>query len=463
MKVVALRELLDVPLARLRHRAGAAFCVVALAGTLLPTAVADEVTEAQLQQARSAEQTTTASIGELEASLAQLATDTQAAELQAQLANQQYLRSQDDLATAQDAAVKAADAADQAAAATEVARGALADVVLAAYQDGADPLQFLAPYLGAGSFFEVAEAKAHLDRLAENTDAELQKVESLQAVADTMRTLADAKQGAKQAALDESSSAKASADTAASTARSAEQQAQDRRATLIAQLARQRNTTVELETQRQDQIDVARRQAQEEAARQALEAGGAQGSAARTAPQAWQDTSSQTQQPDGAGESWGGLPEAPAAPQSQPEEPSWSEPEPEEPSYEEPAPAPAPGSGLGERAVQIALGYQGVPYVWGGASDSGVDCSGLMMVVWAKLGINLPHFAAYQYNRGTKVPVSQVQPGDMIFFSYGGEADIHHVAMYVGGGQMIEAPKPGLSVRVISMRYSELMPYAVRL
>lgn len=438
-------------------------CVVALAGALLPAAAADEVTDAQLQQARAAEQSATASVGELEASLAQLAVDTQDAELQAQLANQQYLRSQDDLAAAQERAVKAAAAADQAAADTEAARGGLADVVLAAYQGGADVLQPLAPYLGAVSFFEVAEAQAHLDRLAESTDAKLQKVEALQAVADTMRTLADAKQGAKQDALNESSTAKTTAEAAASAARTAVQEAQDRRATLITQLAARRHTTVELETRRQDQVAAARRQAQEETARQALEARTSQEVPARPDPQSSQGFDSQAQQPGSSGG------QEAAAPSAQTQEPSWSQPEPEEPAYdkpsqEAPAPAPAaPGSGLGARAVQIALGYQGVPYVWGGASDSGVDCSGLMVVVWAKLGISLPHFAAYQYNRGTKVPVSQVQPGDMIFFSYGGEADIHHVAMYVGGGQMIEAPRPGLSVRVIAMRYSELMPYAVRL
>jgi len=97
-------------------------------------------------------------------------------------------------------------------------------------------------------------------------------------------------------------------------------------------------------------------------------------------------------------------------------------------------------------AVDIARRYLGVPYVWGGASPSGFDCSGLTMYVYAQLGISLPHSAAMQYDYGTKVDRSALQPGDLVFFG-SSPATIHHVGIYVGGGMMIDAPYTGADVR----------------
>jgi cell wall-associated NlpC family hydrolase len=106
--------------------------------------------------------------------------------------------------------------------------------------------------------------------------------------------------------------------------------------------------------------------------------------------------------------------------------------------------APA-GSGHSS-AVAIAQRYLGVPYVWGGASPSGFDCSGLVMYVYAQLGISLPHNAAMQYGYGTHVSRDQLIPGDLVFFGYSA-ASIHHVGIYAGGGSMIDAPYTGAVVR----------------
>jgi len=97
-------------------------------------------------------------------------------------------------------------------------------------------------------------------------------------------------------------------------------------------------------------------------------------------------------------------------------------------------------------AASIAMQYLGVPYVWGGASTAGMDCSGLVMVVYAQLGISLPHFAAAQYGFGTPVPRDQLQPGDLVFFD-----GLDHVGIYVGGGQMIHAPHTGDVVKISSL------------
>jgi cell wall-associated NlpC family hydrolase len=109
-----------------------------------------------------------------------------------------------------------------------------------------------------------------------------------------------------------------------------------------------------------------------------------------------------------------------------------------------PAPTPTPSPGGGHpQAATIALRYLGVPYKWGGASPAGFDCSGLVMYVYAQLGISLPHFAAAQYGYGTPVSRDQLQPGDLVFF-----ANLNHVAIYIGGGQVVHAPTTGDVVKI---------------
>ncbi|MHB9111414.1 MAG: C40 family peptidase [Thermoleophilia bacterium] len=100
-------------------------------------------------------------------------------------------------------------------------------------------------------------------------------------------------------------------------------------------------------------------------------------------------------------------------------------------------------------AVGIAMQYLGVPYVWGGASPSGFDCSGLVMYVYAQLGIGLPHGATAQYAAGTPIDYSELQAGDLVFFGGGGY--MSHVGIYIGGGSMIHAPFEGTVVQVGSV------------
>jgi len=106
-----------------------------------------------------------------------------------------------------------------------------------------------------------------------------------------------------------------------------------------------------------------------------------------------------------------------------------------------------PASSVGAQAVQIAMGELGVPYVWGGASPSGFDCSGLTMWVYAQLGIHLDHFTGSQWNAGPHVAEDQLAPGDLVFF----EPGIGHVGLYIGGGNFIEAPHTGGVVQISSL------------
>jgi cell wall-associated NlpC family hydrolase len=120
-----------------------------------------------------------------------------------------------------------------------------------------------------------------------------------------------------------------------------------------------------------------------------------------------------------------------------------------------PAPAvelsmPSFGAPLGVEAVSIAEQYLGVPYVWGGSTPAGFDCSGLTMYVYAQLGIQLPHYAAAQWNEGMKVDTSALEPGDLVFFEPTA-AGPGHVAIYAGGDQIIEAPHTGDVVKLASL------------
>ena len=109
-------------------------------------------------------------------------------------------------------------------------------------------------------------------------------------------------------------------------------------------------------------------------------------------------------------------------------------------------------SGRGQSIVDTAKKYLGVPYVWGGTSPKGFDCSGLVQYVFRQHGISLPRVAASQRNAGAYVSRSNLQPGDLVFFSSGGR--ISHVGIYIGNGNMIHAPQTGDVVKISSINSS---------
>jgi cell wall-associated NlpC family hydrolase len=103
----------------------------------------------------------------------------------------------------------------------------------------------------------------------------------------------------------------------------------------------------------------------------------------------------------------------------------------------------------GDRVIDIANNYGGVPYVRGGTTPKGFDCSGYTQYVFAQMGISLPRVAASQYNWAEKISASDRKPGDLMFWSNGG--GIHHVAIYAGDGKMWDSPRPGRRVGKISI------------
>lgn len=107
-------------------------------------------------------------------------------------------------------------------------------------------------------------------------------------------------------------------------------------------------------------------------------------------------------------------------------------------------PAPPPDS-RANIAIRAALSLIGVPYVWGGASRSGVDCSGLIMLAYEAAGIFLPHYSGSQFADTVRVPLFDIQPGDILFYGYHGDA---HEGIYIGHGKMIQAEETGTLVQI---------------
>ncbi|MEV6950592.1 C40 family peptidase [Streptomyces sp. NPDC051183] len=107
-----------------------------------------------------------------------------------------------------------------------------------------------------------------------------------------------------------------------------------------------------------------------------------------------------------------------------------------------------------EGAISFAKNHLGDPYVWGGNGPRGWDCSGLVQAAYRSAGISLPRVADDQYRATTPIDRSELRRGDLVFWSSNGRASgIHHVAIYLGDGQYLEAPRPGKNVRVSSFSY----------
>ncbi|MEU0166263.1 NlpC/P60 family protein [Streptomyces iakyrus] len=113
------------------------------------------------------------------------------------------------------------------------------------------------------------------------------------------------------------------------------------------------------------------------------------------------------------------------------------------------APADSSYATKADKALAFARAQIGKPYVWGAVGPGSYDCSGLTQAAWKAAGVDLPRTTYDQVNAGTTVPLSQAQPGDLVFFY----DDVTHVGIYIGNGMMIHAPKPGTYVREESIYY----------
>lgn len=414
---------------RLRFRVGAMVLLASMA-LIAPQMAQATPSEADIARAQAEEEATKLSVAQIEVRLASVKAEADQALRAAQIAAEELNAANIALAEAKNTASSAQTDADEAKANFEAGKKEIASIVQTAYRDGGSEIDTLAPYVNADGLRTVETKQASIEAFSASADAKMQRVAALQQVANVMQKAADEAVVAQTEATTEVQRRTEAAQTSAQKALTLQETTEAARQGYLAELARKQNTTVELIQEREAALEAQRQAAAAEAARRAAEAEAARrAEAARQADAAASGSSSWT----------------PA------------------PSYSEP-PVSYPGSGGASTAIATAKSYLGVPYVWGGASRGGVDCSGLTQIAWASAGVYLPHYSKSQYDYGTRVSFSNAQPGDLLFWSSNGsQSGIYHVAIYLGGGSMIEAPAPGSSVRITSIwGWNQLMPYVVR-
>ncbi|MFF4380419.1 C40 family peptidase [Kitasatospora sp. NPDC001547] len=305
------------------------------------------------------------------------------------------------------------DAAAQRAAAAEAERAAAAEdaarLAAETYRQGAGAeLSALDALLGAHGPREAGDRAAAVGQVGERTRQILDAATSTAAAARSASAAARAATEAAGRAAAEVGAARGRAEQRLAAQQVEVAAAARRREQLLVELAAARNTTVELERRRREALEAIAAREAEAAARAAAAAAAAEAERAEAERAA----------------------KAQAAP---PPVRPWS----------------AEGAAA---AVAFARSRIGLPYVWGGEGPGGYDCSGLTMMAWREGGRQLNHFAADQYARSTPIGYRQLRPGDLVFWSTTGRAaDIHHVGLYVGDDQMIEAPRAGMPVKQASL------------
>ncbi len=385
-------------------------------------------------------------------------------------ANNAYADALVELQIRRDAAALAA--AKAAAAETEQAktRKLIGQLAGDLYRNGG-----MTPGLGSlmGGDGQSLQQAATLEALAASRTRAFQAAENAAAAAKSSKDAAAEADRAADDAARTADSRKADAKRADEARQQAVSDAAAQRTILVDQLATLRNTTVALESARVDALDQQRQQARLAALTAApgngpqpaagLPAGGgqpAQAPAPAPAPPAGVVPAPGVPVAPPVS---GPVPPAPANPA--PVEPAPAPPAPAPAPVPPPAPAPAPG-GSNQTAISVALGKVGAPYFYdyGGTGAYGFDCSGLVQAAFAAAGKSLPRTAAQQFAQAPmRVPLAAAQPGDLMV--WGSAPGFYHVAIYLGGGRVVQALNPSSGITVTdlaSMSGMQLYPYAAR-
>ena len=448
---------------------------------VLPQLAQATPSEEEIAAAKAAEEAASMSVAEIEVKLAEVNAAAATATQNAQIAGEDLNEAQIELDAATATATQASADADAAEKAFNDGKMQVASVAQATYRNGGGSLDVIAPYLNSDGLRAVETKQTGISSFSTSAEVKMQNVAALEQVAKVTRDAANTARDNQQKATDEVQARTDAANKAATDAQSQANIVAAQRDAYVKELADKQGTTVDLINQREATLAAERNAAERAAAEQA--------SAATAAADAQSRGDSATPAPaaDAAPEAPASSPanDAPAAPTAPAEEapapapaapaeeapapapaPTYEEPAYEEPVYEEPAyEEPSYSYGGASTAIATAMTYLGVPYVWGGESYGGVDCSGLTMLAWESAGVDLPHLSRAQYGYGTHVSLGDMEAGDLIFWSSDGtQSGIYHVAMYLGDGQMIEAPTFGVPVRVTGVySWGSIMPYAVRL
>ena len=421
--------------------------LAACALLVLPQVAQAAPSEEEIAAAKAAEEAAKMSVAQIEVKLAEVSASAATATQNAQIAGEDLNEANIALAEASATATQASADADAAEAAFNEGKQQIASVAQAAYRGGGGSLDAIAPYLGSDGLRSVEAKQAGISSFSASAEAKMQNVAALEQVAKVTREAANSALASQEAATAEVQARTDAANRAAATAQNEAAIVAAQRNAYVQELAAKQNTTVELINEREAALEAERQEAARIAAEQAAAAAAERQAAADAAAAAQASSSSSSSSDDEDDDDY-----SYSAPSYSYEEPSYSA-----PSYS--------GGGGASTAIATAQSYLGVPYVWGGESYGGVDCSGLTMLAWGSAGVDLPHLSRAQYSYGTHVPIGSMEAGDLIFWSSNGtQSGIYHVAIYLGGGQMIEAPTFGVPVRITGVySWGSIMPYAVRL
>ena len=323
----------------------------------------------------------------------------------------------------------------------------------AVYQQGGS-LGDLEAFLSSKGPQELLDRAASLEAVGAARNRTLQRASATSVVADTMRRQAAVAEAQQLAAAQRAETARRAAQAQASSVAAATAQIQREQQAVATELASLRNTSVALERQRQDglraaaQARAAAAAAAEQARLAAARAQAARSAAARQA--AARARAEAARQAAAAAEAERAAREAANRPTPKPK------------PTPEPPPPPPPSSNGGVSAVlAYARAQIGKPYQWGGEGPGSFDCSGLTMMAWREAGVYLSHYTGAQWAETARVPISDLRPGDLVFYGSSGESS-HHMGLYLGGGQMVEAPYTGATIREASIYRSDLLPYGGR-
>ena len=328
----------------------------------------------------------------------------------------------------------------------------------AVYQQGGG-LGDLEAYLSSQGPQELLDRAASLEAVGAARNRTLQRASATSVVADTMRRQAALAQGQQLAAAQRAEKARADAQAQAESVAAATAQIRREQQTMAAELASLRNTTVSLERRRQDGLRAAAeaRAAAAAAAKQArLAVARAQAARTAAAKRAAQQAAARARA-EAARQAAAALPRTPpAAP------PRRGHPGARgglEPADAHAAPPPPSTRGGVSAVLAYARAQIGKPYQWGGEGPNAYDCSGLTMMAWRQAGVYLSHYTGAQWRETARVAISDLRPGDLVFYGPSGETS-HHMGPYIGGGRMIEAPHTGATIREASIYRATCCPTA---
>jgi len=390
----------------------------------------------QVQQARHHVVEATNDVAGVKAALVRADLRLQAASVRAEQAAERYNGARWELQQAQRDARVAERHAAIAAEDMKQQRHSYAATVVSSYEMGPS-LSPLSAVTSSDGLPGVISKMATLQNAQDAMDHTYDSFRASSTLAGVARAQAEAARAHAETLAAQARAARDSAAAAAAAADRATQAIAAEKTRLIQRLAGLQHVSVALAEQRQAGIEKAAQQAAQQAAEAAARRKARQQAAEQAQQQAEQTPSN--------------------GPTADPTDPPTSDPTPEPSGPTSPPPPPstppAPASGA-SAAISFARQQIGEPYVWGAAGPNAWDCSGLTMGAWRAGGISLPHYSVAQYEQSTPISRGALKPGDLVFWgSSSSPSSIYHVALYVGNGMIVQAPRTGRDVEEVSMYY----------